>query len=155
HIASEVAAREQEPRRDPGAALRPARHRRRIEQDLPELAADHVEVGNSGQVLDPELAVGRDNELDRALDARAERERAVKVARQEQRAQERRDLVVIVPQNRAEPGLQWLGQLLAHEEAIELAGNELGRHFLLENDREDVDAVEIASAAEEALLAAV
>ncbi len=64
-------------------------------------------------------------------------------------------LVVVVAENRPELALEVRGQLLAHEEAVDLGRDVLGRDRLLEDDAEHVDAVEVAGAAEERLGAVV
>ncbi len=108
-----------------------------------------------GSRCDPELAIGRDHELDRPFDAGAERRRAVEILRQEDRAQQRRDLVIAVAEHGAELRLRLGRNILAHEEPIDFAGHEFGRDLLLENDAEDVDAVEVSGSAEKGLLSVV
>src|SRR5262252_1551636 len=69
-VASEIAARQQQSRCDPGTALGPACNGRRIEQGLPEFAADDIKIRDARQMFDAELTVGRYNQLNRTLDAR-------------------------------------------------------------------------------------
>src|SRR4029077_17622166 len=56
---------------------------------------------------------------------------------------------------RAEAFLQDRGEIVAHEVAVNLPGNEVRGDLLIEDDVENVDAVEVAALAEEFLLAGI
>ena len=73
HLASEIAAFEQQPRGDPGATLAPAGDRRGIEQHLAERLADHVRIGDAGKLGEAELAIGRDDQFGRRFDVGRDR----------------------------------------------------------------------------------
>ena len=85
----------------------------------------------------------------RALDLRAHRCGTVEIARQENRFEQRRDLVVVLAQHRAQLFLQFGRQILADEEAVDLAGDVIGGRGLLHDDVDHVDAVEAAGLARE------
>ena len=91
----------------------------------------------------------------RALDLRAHRRGAVEIARQEDCFEQRRDLIIVVAQHRAQLLLKLGRRILAHKVAIDLARDKIRRGGLLQDDVDDVDAVEAAGLAEKRLFAVV
>ena len=150
-VEREIAALQQQARRDPAAALRPAGHRRRMHQALAERGRGFVEVGHAGHFGEAELAVGGHHQFDRPLDARRDRLGRMEIARHQQHFEEGRDLVIAGLQ----PPAQFRGQrridVLAHEVAVQLRGQKLRRDRLVENDVDHLHAVEIAAPAEHLL----
>ena len=155
HRAHRVAALEQRRRRDPGPSARPAGHVRRVEQLLAQAAGEAVHVGHRGRPRRAELAVGRDEQRDRALDLGGDRRRAVEVARREDRPQQRLQFVARFAQATAKLHLERGLQILPHQVAVHLAGDELAGRRLLEDDVEHFLAAQLALTPEEGLRAAV
>ena len=68
HVEREIAPFDQQTRRDPAAAITPARDRGRMHQALPQGAGDEVEIGRSRDDVQVKLTISRDDQFDRALD---------------------------------------------------------------------------------------
>src|SRR5262249_40078705 len=98
-----------------------------------------------------ELLERRDRQLNRTLDLRSDRCRAVEIARQENRFEQRSYFVVVVAQHSSELVLRFRSDLLANEVSVNLAGDESRRNGLLENNVDHINAVEIAGLAQERL----
>ena len=97
-VIDEVTAHEQKARRDPASAAGPASHVRRVQQLLAHRLGQHIEVRNARHFGQPQLAIRRDREFDRRLDARADRCFAIEIARYEYRLEKRGDLELLVAQ---------------------------------------------------------
>ena len=95
HIADKVTALQQQPWGHPTSSFRPACHRWRRKEPLAEGARRDVEVRNTRNLRESQLLVRRNGELNRALDLSADRRRAVEVARQENRLEQRGNLVAV------------------------------------------------------------
>ena len=81
-LARDVAARDEQARRDPRLAAGPARHRRWIQQMLAHRDRRLVEVGHPRHGVDAQVLHHRDQVLDRPLDVAAVARLAVEVPRE-------------------------------------------------------------------------
>ena len=154
-VKHKVAPLEEQARGDPTAAFAPARHRGRMHQPLAQGLGDGVEIRRAGHGFKAQLAVGRDDEFNRALDAGAHHIGCVEAARQEQPLHKGGDVVVGRLQPSAEFPPAVRAERLAHEVPVELAGDEFGSRVLGQDDVDDVHAVEAPFLAQYALDAAV
>src|SRR5262250_1712325 len=90
-----------------------------------------------------------------AFDLRCDVDLAVKIARAKNRLQQGRDVVVALAQPPSKLRLKLGRDLLAHEEAIELASDERGAGGVLEDQIDDLFPIEMARGAENGLLVVI
>ena len=147
-VERKIASLEQQARRDPAAALGPAGDGGWVEQALAERAGHIVEIGHARHLFEPELVVGGDHQIDRALDAGGGRFGRVEILRQEDHLEEGRDLVVAGLQPPPEFGFHGRIEIIAHQEAVELGRHELRCGGVVEDHVDHVHAVEIAAVPE-------
>ena len=81
---------------DPTTSIGPPCHSGRAQQVLPQRRGDIVEIRHAWHFLQAQFTIGGNSQLHRAFDARAHGSRAVKVFRQKNRFQQRRDFVTTV-----------------------------------------------------------
>ena len=63
NVAGEIGALQQQARRDPTCATGPTGHGGRREELLAQRARRHVEIGNTGNILEAEFAIGGDGQF--------------------------------------------------------------------------------------------
>ena len=85
---------------------------------LPKCNRGAVEVWHAGHIVGPELFEHGDDVLDRPLDVSPVAGFAVEVPGQEHRHEQRPELVVVVPQERAQPAGQLRRQIFTHNSAL-------------------------------------
>ena len=89
--------------------------------------------------------------MNRALDLRPHRGRAVEVARKKDRLKQRRNLVAIIPQNCTELFLNFGSHLLANEKSIDLSCDKTRRDRLFQDDVDHIHPIEVARVSEKRL----
>src|SRR5262249_1444651 len=136
---------------DPAPSACPTSDRGRREELLAESAGGLVQIRYARHALLAELAIGGDGHLHRALDLRANRSFAIEIAGKKDLLEKGLDFVMPVAKDVAETLLQSGGKILAHEVAIDFAGNVLRGDGLLHDDVDDLDAVEVTRLAKEGL----
>ena len=126
-----------------------------MKEFLAQVASGRVEVGHSGNIGQPELAIGRNHEMHRTFDLGSIGWRTVEVAREKNRRQQRRDFVVMRSQDRPELPHQFRRGILPDKIAIYLGRNKAGRHVLFQNNINNIDATVIPGMSEEGFLPVV
>ena len=151
HRAGEIAAFQQQARRDPATPVRPAGYRGGPEQLLSQRGDHQIEVGNAGHAVNPQLLVGRHHQFRRTLDVGAHAGRAVKVSRQENRFQKRLQLVAGVAENGGQLAVELRRDILTHQVPVELGGQEFRSGRLRHDQVHHLYAVVVALVPQETL----
>src|SRR5207249_5111712 len=141
----------QEARRHPTPSLRPPRHGWGRKQPLAKHAGCDVEIRNTRNLREAQFLESRERELNRALDLRPHRGRAVEIARKKDRFKQRRNLVAIIPQNCTELFLNFGSHLLANEKSIDLSCDKTRRDRLFQDDVDHIHPIEVARVSEKRL----
>ena len=126
-----------------------------MEEFLAQAAGDGVEVGHARNFAQPELAIGRDHQMNRTLDLGGVGRRAVKVARQKDGPQQTANIVAVSLKAFAQLGDQLDRRVVVHEIAVQLGGDEAGGDLLLQDDVDNLHPVKIAAASQKGLVAVV
>ena len=89
--------------------------------------------------------------MNRTLDLSADRHWAVEIAREENRLEQRGNLVTVVTQHRTKFLLKFGSQFLANKEPIDFPRDEARRDRLFEDDVDHIHAIQVSGTAEKCL----
>ena len=147
HIPCKITSLQQQPRCHPTTTSGPSRNRRRAEQRLAQGAGGAVEIRHTRHGIQTEFPIGGDGQLHRRFNLAADGCGTVEILRHEEGFKQHGHLVVCISQNTTQLGRKFRAEFLAHEVAVDLAGDILGSHRLRHDEVDNFHTVEVSAVA--------